>query len=590
MKIRISWKLSSIFCLIIFLVLSFVYFYTTAHLKSYIEQRIYDNLKRDLLLNKNLLENELRTDIDSNNTPELAERIGKMLGTRVSIISPAGTVTGDSEVKGADLSKLENHITRPEIEDAVKNGIGVSKRFSTTRKTYMLYMASPLGKKGTLGFLRLAIPLSEIELVEAKMQKIMAMATLFGLILTLALGMGISMLISKPLTEMSAIAARMAEGDFSKKIYTHSDDEMGDLAKVLNRMAEEIKNKIEMVSHEGARLDAIISNMFEGIMLTDKKGEIVVMNPSLRKLFFVDSHPEGKKPIEILRNNKIQQITDDIIKTRQRLATEETLAALPEEKTIRINGVPLIKDGELQGAILVFHDITELKRLERVRQDFVANVSHELRTPLSNIKGYSETLLSGALEDKKNSMGFIEIIHHESERLAKIIDDLLDIAKIESGKMSMAFLPVDIRPVLNKVFEILKKSAADKSIGIQLLIPADIPKILADEGRLAQVLVNLLDNAIKYTLDHGIVTIRAVKTDGFVQIDIADTGIGIPEKDVSRIFERFYRIDKARSRELGGTGLGLSIAKHLVQSHGGKIWVESIVGKGSTFSFTMPTV
>lgn len=232
--------------------------------------------------------------------------------------------------------------------------------------------------------------------------------------------------------------------------------------------------------------------------------------------------------------------------------------------------------------------ITELKLLEQIRQDFVANVSHELRTPLSNIKGYAETLLSGALEDKENAKDFLNIIYKESDRLSKLIDDLLDLSKIESGKMKMVFAPVEFKSIVARVIDILKKFATDKSISIDTNLPDNLPKLLGDENRITQALINLVDNAIKYTPSKGSVSISASSQDSFVRIDVKDTGIGIPKKDLPRIFERFYRIDKARSRELGGTGLGLSIAKHLVQAHGGEISVTSVLGKGSTFSFTIP--
>ena len=588
MKIKLSWKLTSVFCLIIFIVLSTVYFYINTHLKAYLEQRIQYNLKRDLLLNKSLLENELKGDINSTDTPSLAKRIGRSLDLRATIIDRAGLVRGDSEIDEKDLLNIENHINRPEIQGAAKDGFGESKRFSTTKKTYMLYMAASLGNNGSLGFLRLAIPLSEIELVESKMQKTIAAALILGLLLTIALGAGISVMVSRPLSEMSVIAKKMAGGDFSKKIYTRSNDEIGDLAAVLNHMAEEIKNKMKKISYEEAKLDAVISSMFEGIMLTDEKGQILMMNPSLRKLFLIDSPPEGKKPIEVLRNNEIQDMVDNIIKDRRRMAKEESVTSASGEKSILVNGAPVTKEGQMEGVIMVFHDITELRRLERIRQDFVANVSHELRTPLSNIKGYSETLLGGAIRDEANSKEFIDIIYRESGRLSNIIDDLLDISRMESGKIKMVFLPVEAGEAIKKAIAVLKNSFASKSINIELSVPPDLPRILADEGRFTQVLLNLLDNAIKYTPERGGIKVFALKKDNFIQIEVADTGSGIPEKDLTRIFERFYRVDKARSRELGGTGLGLSIVKHIVQTHGGEVSVRSDLGKGSTFSFTIP--
>lgn len=588
MRIKLQWKLTFIFCALILVILTIVYSYINTHLKDYLEQRIEHSLKKDLLVSKDLLEDELSWPKTSIDMDILARRIGKHLELRVTIIGLDGNIKVDSEIEKKDLAFIENHLSRPEILSAASTGFGQSKRFSTTRKTNMLYMATTLGADGSQGFLRLSMPLSGIESAILKMKKIIGASSLFALMLTLVFGYLVSFMISKPLLKMASIARMMAKGDFTRKTYIYSNDEVGDLARALDHMAEEIKNKMSKISYEEAKLDGVISSMFEGVMLTDNKGAILMMNPSLRKLFMIDEAPEGKRPIEILRNNKIQDLVETIIRNSGRLATEEALAGTPEEKIVRINGAPVMKGGKIQGAILVFHDITELKRLERIRQDFVANVSHELRTPLANIKGYAETLINGAFQDQDSSKEFTEIIYRESGRLAKIIDDLLDIARIESGKMRMAFLPVEVGPAIKKACEILRKSALDKSINIASSIPDGIPKILADEGRFVQVLLNLVDNAIKYTPENGSVNIGVSRQNGFVRIAVKDTGLGIPEKDVGRIFERFYRVDKARSRELGGTGLGLSITKHLVQAHGGEIWLESAPGKGSTFSFTIP--
>lgn len=588
MRINLQWKLTFIICGIIIFVLAALYSYINTHLKNYLEQRIQYSLKRELVLSKDMVEDELSTGRASSNIDALADRIEKSLNLRVTIIGPDGSIKGDSEMDEKDFSSAENHLSRPEIQSALKNGFGQSNRFSTTRKTNMLYMAMPLGEKTSMGYLRLSMPLSDIESIVTKMRKIITASIFSAVILTLVLGYMISLMISKPLREMSSVARQLAKGDFSKKAYIHSGDEIGDLAAALNYMSDEIKNKMTRISYEEAKIDAVISSMFEGVILTDEKGQILMMNPALRKLFLVDAPPEGKRPIEIMRNNRVQDIVDKIIGEEKRITTEETLTNLPGEKVIRINGAPVIRKGKMEGAILVFHDITELRRLEKVRQDFVANVSHELRTPLSNIKGYAETLLHGALEDKINAKDFTSIIFRESDRLAKLLDDLLDLSKIESGKMKIVFMPTNLGNALTRVFEILKKSADDKRIKIEMAVPKDIPKVLADESRLTQVMLNLLDNAIKFTPENGSIKISASKTDGFVRTDINDTGVGIPDKDLPRIFERFYRVDKAHSRELGGTGLGLSIVKHIVQSHGGDVWVKSALGEGSTFSFTIP--
>lgn len=364
---------------------------------------------------------------------------------------------------------------------------------------------------------------------------------------------------------------------------------MDKLQNDINQLTAKLEEGTDVVISEVAKLETVLSSMVEGVMVTDGKGRIVLMNPAIRKLFLVDSPPEGKISLEVVRNTEVQNIVSTLLKGEQKLRTEEILVYLPEEKVLKVNGAIVMKDRKIEGSVLVFHDITELRRLERIRQDFVANVSHELRTPISSIKGYSETLLEGAIEDKDNAKDFISIIYKESNRLAKLIDDLLNLSKIESNGMKMVFLPVDVLSVINRIVSIIDKQAKLKSISIRIDALSGLRKVLADETRLSQVILNLLDNAIKYTHENGVITITVLSRDvKFIQVDVSDTGIGIPEKDLPRIFERFYRVDKARSRELGGTGLGLSIVKHIIHAHGGEVWVKSEPGKGSTFSFTIP--
>jgi two-component system phosphate regulon sensor histidine kinase PhoR len=363
--------------------------------------------------------------------------------------------------------------------------------------------------------------------------------------------------------------------------------------RTLQLLLEQTKSSLFKETQTGladrAKLEAILGNMVEGVLAIDVKGNILFMNQSLKKTLLINLPTEGKRLIEVIRNIPIQNIAEKTLTSPgNTFVSEEVSLKHPEDKIFKINCSQTIKDNKVQGCILVFHDITELRQLEKIRQDFVANVSHELRTPLSSIKGYSETLLNGAVNDKGNTLKFIDIIHNESNRLAKLIDDLLDLTKIESGKMNIVRLPTNALTILKRTISIVENHAKSKSIALNLIIKEGLPDMSADDVRISQVILNLLDNAIKYTPNNGTITISAAQKDSFIQIDIADTGIGIAEKDMPRLFERFYRVDKARSREQGGTGLGLSIVKHIVQSHGGEIWVESRQGKGSTFSFTIP--
>lgn len=417
---------------------------------------------------------------------------------------------------------------------------------------------------------------------------ILGVSLLFVLSGGIVIGFIVSIWISRPISDIVFAVKNIASGNFGHRILIPARDELGELVNALNYMSEQIHTKMEDVTVSKLRLEAVLLSMFEGVMVVDPASRILLINQALRDVFSIKGDVAGRKPIEVIRNVEIQEITDNVIILNRRFETKEIAVIMPEEKILLVHAAPVIRAERIEGAVLVFHDITGLRRLERIRQDFVANVSHELRTPVSSIKGYAETLLEGALEDKGHAKEFVNIIYSSSERLARLIDDILDLSKIESGKVKMALKPCSVRFIVKRSAKGFDKEIKDKSITLDFYIPDDIPKILADEAKLQQVLVNLIDNAVKYTYNKGRICISIEDAGRFVRFNVTDTGIGIPEKDIPRIFERFYRVDKARSRELGGTGLGLSIVKHIVYAHNGEVSVNSIEGKGSTFSFTIP--
>jgi len=587
-RINIHYKITLIFGVIIAVILSGIYIYLNKNLQEYTYQRLKTNLLKEVSLSKSFLEQYYTKDIKSRQLDKIADEIGKDLGLRVTIIDLDGTVLGDSELDGMELKEVENHFYRPEVQQALCSGIGESRRFSTTVRKDMLYIASTLGKKEPEGIIRLSIPLSEIDLISNNLKKLLIISLLSAFILAIIASFIASVFISRPVKEMSSVAKAIAGGDFSKRVSISTKDEIGDLAKAFNYMSEQIKLRIEEVTSSKSKFEAVLLSMSEGVMVVDKEGTILLMNQTLKDLFLVKGNPVGKKPLEIVRNIEIQEIADNSLRLKRGVESRQISVFLPEERILLLHATPIIRDGQTEGAVLVFHDITELRHLEKIRQDFVANVSHELRTPVASIKGYAETLLEGALEDKENAQDFLKIIYSDSDRLARLIDDLLDLSKIESGKLKLTLKPTALEPIIKRVVSGLNKQAKDKSIKIEVNIPLDLPDVLIDEIRIAQVLLNLIDNAIKYTESKGLISISAKEKGKFVQVDVSDTGIGIPEKDLPRLFERFYRVDKARSRELGGTGLGLSIVKHIVQAHHGEVSVKSVLGEGSTFSFTIP--
>ena len=337
------------------------------------------------------------------------------------------------------------------------------------------------------------------------------------------------------------------------------------------------KEQLAQVLSNQSKLEAVFGSMFDGVMVIDQCGEILLMNQTLKDLWNVTQNPVGRKPLEVIRNMEIQQLTDKVLQGKAGVTSQELSVLVPEEKFFQVHATPVIREGQVDGVVLVFHDITKLRHLERVRRDFVANVSHELRTPVATIKGYAETLLDGALDDKDNAKDFIQIIHSDADRLAKLINELLDLSRIESGQMTLALNSCRLLSIIKRVMNILQKQAHEKFVKVTINISPEL-NIRVDETAISQVFLNLIENAIKYNNVGGTITVSAKEKDREVIVSITDTGIGIPEEDLPRIFERFYRVDKAHSREVGGTGLGLSIVKHIIQAHDGEVTFTSHLG------------
>jgi two-component system phosphate regulon sensor histidine kinase PhoR len=519
---------------------------------------------------------------------QLAESIGTVIKARVTLIAPNGTVIGDSDVGQSGLAQLENHLQRPEVQEAIRNGSGSALRYSDTLRTSMLYSAMTYGSGSTGGIIRLAMPLEYLTSARNSLHGVVGGATLATMLIALLFSYVLSNLTSKPLRDMADAAARIGHGGSKAKIPVGSNDEIGMLAGVLNDMSERIEDQVQRLSAEKQRLDTILSSMGEGVMVTDSDGVITLVNPAFRRLFSISGEVEGKKLVEISRHPDLLDAFNDLGKTDVDELVRE-VAIQPNDCTLFTHWVPLNVNGVRQGIVAVFHDISDLKKAENMRRDFVANVSHELRTPVTIIKGYAETLLDGALKsDPARATRFVEIISSHSERLTNLINDILTLSSLESKEAILELNPIDVSGTIAKACMLLQERAVQKNISIiNESIGGPLPRVMADQGRLEQVVVNLLENAIKYTPDGGTVRLFTEDSGEFVRVSVADTGIGIPFKDLPRIFERFYRVDEARTREQGGTGLGLAIVKHIVQLHGGAVSVTSEPGQGSMFSFTL---
>jgi two-component system phosphate regulon sensor histidine kinase PhoR len=420
-------------------------------------------------------------------------------------------------------------------------------------------------------------------------------SSLFSLILITPLAYFLARSLTHPILEVAQRAIQLVSSTFGKEVRVSSTDELGSLSKAIGEMGTQSRSKIEEISKEKHYLQTILKGMTEGVLVVDGRGRILMVNDALRHLLSLSSDVSDKMPLEIIRNAELEGAIRKALQDGENIALELDLNK-SGEKTIEVNVVSILPSSRrmdegsegIRGAIAVFHDITRLKQLEKIRQDFVANVSHELRTPLTTIKGYAETLLEGALKEDQ-AFQFVQVIKRHTDRLTIIVEDLLMLSRIETKEFQLKMEAIPLRDFIDDVVEFVKEPAEKKKISLSRNeIPSSLA-VQADRDYLEQILINLLDNAIKYTPEGGRVTVSAIEKDSKeIQFSVEDNGIGIPKEDLSRIFERFYRVDKGRSKELGGTGLGLSIVKHLVQAHGGRVWVESQLGKGSTFYFTLP--
>ena len=587
MKLQTKITLSITLCVSLLVAVSFGYL--TSHLRDFMISQNYEQLLRNLKLAVTLLNTRAPDMANVAAMDELADIISRDVGVRVTIIAPEGTVVGDSEVPAERVPAVENHLFRPEVQAALRQGVGESRRFSATVRREYQYLAMRFGGEPAKGIVRLAMPATNFEAMLQQLKHLVAVA-LFGLFLLLVVSSHIvTTNVSHPVRRMAHIARAIAAGDFTQRVSVCGTDEIHDLAEAINFMSGQIKTRIEEVIESRSRLEAVFSSMVEGVMVIDRQEKITLVNQSLRGFFGFEQDPGGKTPIEVIRNIDIQSLAREALVSGNRIISRELQVMVPEEKILRVHATAIMEQGASEGAVLVFHNITDLKRLENIRRDFVANVSHELRTPIASIKGYAETLLEGAMREPENAREFLSIVLQESNRLAALIDDLLDLARIESGKMQLRRGPV-VGGGCGAGAGGFKRRIEEKKLQVAVTIPPDLPLVSADEKRLSQVLVNLIDNAVKYTPAKGTVTISAAGRDGFAHISVSDTGIGIPAEAQRRIFERFYRVDKARSRELGGTGLGLAIVKHIVQAHKGEVSVISTPGQGAIFIVTFPLV
>jgi two-component system phosphate regulon sensor histidine kinase PhoR len=581
------WQLFPAFLLVTLASVAALTWHAASALKAYQRRQT----ETDLLGYARLLQEDMIAPLRAGDR-EAIERIARDRGQeadlRVTVVAEDGTVLGDSWERP---QTMDNHGDRPEVIEAKTADVGIARRYSYTVKAEQLYVAVPIVDDGArLGVLRVAL---NSKAVDAAIRALVLEIGLGGLAVSMiaaAVSWWLAKRLTRPLEELRSGAERFARGDLDRKLPTSDTVEIGTLAETLNQMAAALDERIRALMRQRNEGRAVLASMVEGVIAVDSQERVIRMNDACAQLLGVDAEKsQGRSLQEVVRNRDLQQLVAGVL-GGQEPAGAEIAVHQPGPRSLEAHGT-VLRDagGHGIGVLVVLHDVTRVRKLESVRRDFVANVSHELRTPITSIQGFVETLLDGALDNPKDARRFLEIIAAQTDRLGAIIEDLLMLSRIEQEheKAEIALEQGRLEPIVRSAVGVCQCKADEKQIRLDVRCDADL-QALINPTLMEQALVNLIDNAIKYSTEGQVIQIEVERLDNEIQFRVRDSGCGIAREHLSRIFERFYRVDKARSRKLGGTGLGLAIVKHIAQSHGGQATVESTVGQGSTFTLHLP--
>ncbi len=554
-------------------------------LLDYVESVLYD---RAVIIAGQISPQMPAGDIED--IKEFCNRVSTASSTRITVIDTSGVVLVDTD---QDPNVMENHANRPEMVQALHEGRGMSTRYSNTLQMNLMYVAVRVTDNNhILGLVRTAIPVAFVDDEIAQARTRAVMVGLFIAVLAALISYVVSRNISRPLIELKDGARRFADGDFDRRLAVSNTEEIGGLALAMNEMAGQLSDRINTITRQRGEQEAVLTSMTEGVLAFDTNERLINFNEAAATFLELDeSRAIGLTIQEAIRNSRLQKIIGETLWTKRPIV--ETIEFTVEEERWAQASATILKDasGNEIGVLVVLNDITRMRKLENLRRDFVANVSHELKTPITSIMGSVETLLDGAVKHKEEAERFLNVIAKQSDRLNNIIEDLLRLSRIESeseqGEIALTKMP--LRPVIQAAIADCESMASAKASNLVLNCPEEIQARL-NAPLFEQAIINLIDNAVKYSDDGKPVEIGVVGDEISVQITVKDRGHGIESKHLPRIFERFYRVDKSRSRELGGTGLGLAIVKHIILAHGGRIAVDSTPGLGSTFKIDLPVI
>lgn len=524
---------------------------------------------------------------------QLAQRIHQSTNARITFVDTDGRVIADSDVQNTEGTSIAS---KAEMLAAKHSGAGYAVRGDDVSGQKMIYAAvKETSSNGTIGYIRMAVSVMHIHASQHHLWILLITALILLFLLAVIISFRVAHGLTRPLEQIAQVADRIKNMQYHARVTVQGNNEISRLGNAINTMAQSLETQVKQLQENENRLKSVLDNMVSGVMMINDQGEFVLINRSAETILgFSMKELLGVSYKNARQHAEFTATIEECLDRRMRIR-EEIIFYFPEERILEVNLIPVFQQEKVwDGILIVLHDITAIRRLEKMRSEFVANVSHELKTPVASVQGFAETLLAGALEDRETARSFVQIIMDESQRLNRLIMDILDLSKIESKRIPMNYSPIHLADMVNDCLEMVRSSADKKQIQVSASVDPDI-FLEADEDRLKQILMNLLSNGISYTPDEGkvMVTAEEIKAEEEaeaerVRITVADTGIGIPKKDLPRIFERFYRVDKARSRISGGTGLGLSIVKHLVEMHQGTILVDSTIGIGTKFIIELP--
>ena len=576
------WQIALSFGLLLVLAMGGLSWFLSSYFHNSYQVLLEQNLTAEARLVASRVAVRMAEDPSNSTMGEIVRTYAESLNVRVTIINSDGVVLGESNT---DPREMENHLNRPEVQGALQGKVTTATRYSTTLKVNMLYAAAPVMRGEQVeSVARLAISMQVVQENLARIQRTVITASLVALLSGLLLAYIIASYTTRPVEELTAAVRNFGRGSMPKISSTHRQDEIGQLNLAFQAMAQQLNQQIDELETERGKLEAILANISDGIVIVDEQGMVQLINPAALLLFRAET-PQvlGKSLIEVVRQHQLVE-----------LWRRSRLSGAQESITIEISPSRLFVQGiasplrlvQPEMTLMLFQDLTRVRRLETVRRDFVSNVSHELRTPLASLKALTETLQEGALEDPPAARRFLQRMETEIDNLTQMVHELLELSRIESNRVPLKRRPVNPCEMATPAVERMQMQAERAGLSLRMECIPDLPMVHADPERMTQVLINLIHNAIKFTPPGGEIVVSGLQQENAVIISVHDTGVGIPPEALPRIFERFYKADRSRSG--GGTGLGLSIARHIIEAHGGRIWAESDVNQGSTFYFTLP--